>query len=52
MFRRLIASFFVLVFAAAVSGCGDTWEGAKEDTSDNLKSTGKALDKAGDKVED
>ena len=50
MLRKLIASLFVLSMAVGMSACGDTWRGAKEDTGDNLQSTGNALEKAGDKV--
>lgn len=43
MLKRLIAMFFLLGISATVAACGDTWEGAKEDTSENLKATGNAI---------
>ena len=36
--------------AAALSACGDTWSGVKEDTGENLEKTGKAIEKAGQAV--
>ena len=33
-----------------LSACGDTWQGLKEDTGENLEATGKAIEKAGEKV--
>jgi predicted small secreted protein len=48
---RLLALLTVLFMASALSACGDTWRGAKQDTSDNLESTGDALERAGEKVE-
>lgn len=50
MLRRIISVVFILGFAAGLSACGDTWQGAKKDTGDNLKSAGEALEKAGDKL--
>ncbi|WP_316979606.1 hypothetical protein [Shumkonia mesophila] len=43
MLRRIIVSLFLLSFAASVAGCGDTWRGMRQDTSENL-------DKASDAV--
>jgi uncharacterized lipoprotein YehR (DUF1307 family) len=40
------------VLAVAISGCGDTWEGLKKDTGDNMEATGEALEKAGEKVKE
>ena len=51
MIRRLIVSLFILSFVGGLAVCGDTWEGAKKDTSQNLKATGNALEHAGDKVD-
>jgi predicted small secreted protein len=46
-----LALLTALFLASTLTACGDTWRGAKEDTSDNMKSTGEALEKAGEKVE-
>ncbi|WP_337997718.1 hypothetical protein [Oleispirillum naphthae] len=45
MLRRIIASLFFVVFVAGVAGCSDTWHGAKQDTGDNLRTTGNAISK-------
>ena len=50
MIRRFILSAFALSFALALGACGDTWQGFKKDTGDNLQSTGSAVEKAGTKV--
>jgi predicted small secreted protein len=47
----LLALLTSLFLATTLSACGDTWRGAKEDTSDNMKATGEALENAGEKVE-
>lgn len=41
----------LLALALTVSACGDTWRGAKQDTGDNLRSTGQTLDGAGETVQ-
>lgn len=46
---RLLCMLFVII---AVSACGDTWKGAKQDTGENLQKTGDALNNAGDAVKD
>lgn len=48
LFLALLTGLFL---ATTLTACGDTWRGAKEDTSDNLESTGQALEKAGENVE-
>lgn len=50
MFRRLVAPLSVLTLAFALSACNDTWQGAKEDTGENLKATGQAIENAGESV--
>lgn len=50
MLRTLMSTLLALSFAAALSACGDTWRGVKQDTGDNLEATGEAIDKAGEKV--
>jgi len=39
-----------MVKLGSCGACGDTWEGVKKDTGDNLQSTGSAVEKAGKKV--
>ncbi|MCB1882622.1 MAG: hypothetical protein KDG89_01295 [Geminicoccaceae bacterium] len=50
--RLALALVFLLVMGAGLSGCGDTWRGVKQDTSDNTAATGKAIENAGEKVQD
>ena len=50
--RRLaLACVAIQLTLSTLTACGDTWRGAKQDTSDNLKSTGQTLENAGEKVE-
>ena len=48
---RLAALLAALLLASGLAACGDTWDGAKKDTSDNLKATGQTIEGAGEKVE-
>ncbi len=50
--RRILSLVFLTAFGLALAGCGDTWNGFKEDTGQNTAATGKAIQKAGDKIED
>lgn len=43
MLKRLLTLVFALGFTAALAACGDTWEGAKQDTSENLHKAGDAV---------
>ncbi len=47
--RRLFLAL-LLVAPAFLAGCGDTWRGLKKDTGENLEKTGRAIEKAGEKV--
>jgi predicted small secreted protein len=50
--RRMLFALAALLFTTAtLTACGDTWRGAKEDTGDNLKATGRTLENAGEKVQ-
>jgi hypothetical protein len=43
----------LLVMALLLGGlaaCGDTWQGMKKDTGENMEATGEAIEKAGEKV--
>lgn len=44
MLKRIIASIFLLGLVGGLAACGDTWRGAKEDTSENLHRAGDAVD--------
>lgn len=50
MIRRLTGLFLAIALAAGLSACGDTWRGVKQDTGDNLKATGAAIESAGEAV--
>jgi predicted small secreted protein len=39
------------LLALGVAACGNTWEGAKEDTRENVKTTGEGLEKAGENIQ-
>jgi predicted small secreted protein len=50
--RRLLFALAAILFTTStLTACGDTWRGAKEDTGDNLKATGRTLENAGEKVQ-
>ena len=49
--RPRLAALAVLLLASGLAACGDTWRGAKQDTGDNLKATGQAVEKVGEKVQ-
>jgi predicted small secreted protein len=49
--RRLILSVFLLSFATALAGCGDTWRGVKKDTGENMEKTGNAVENTGRKIQ-
>lgn len=42
----------LLAVAGFVTACGDTWQGMKQDTKDNVEATGKAMEDAGEKMEE
>ena len=44
MRANLAYTFFALaLMGLGLAACGNTWEGLKEDTSDNLESTGEEM---------
>jgi predicted small secreted protein len=45
MLRRIMVSLFILSLATSIAACSDTWRGAKQDTGDNLRTTGDAIKK-------
>ena len=50
--RRTAFGVLALALVAATAACGDTWEGAKKDTGDNLEATGEAIGSAGEAVKE
>ena len=48
--RGLALVAMLVGMAAALSACGDTWRGMKEDTGQNMEKTGEAIEKAGEAV--
>jgi predicted small secreted protein len=50
--RKLAALMLAVGMSLGLAACGDTWEGIKEDTSDNTAAVGRGMEKAGEKVED
>ena len=49
--RKRLAIIAISLLSLGAVACSETWEGAKEDTRDNVKSTGKGLEKAGDNIQ-
>lgn len=49
-FSRAILTAILLSASLMVSGCSDTWQGVKEDTSKNMNKAGDAVIKAGEKI--
>lgn len=47
---RMVALLAALLLAGTVAACGDTWEGLKKDTGENLEKTGKAIEDAGKSI--
>ena len=45
MLHRIMVSLFILSLATSVAACSDTWSGARQDTGDNLRTTGDAVKK-------
>jgi hypothetical protein len=48
--RLLLVAVMLAGLGAALSACGDTWRGLKEDTGENLEKTGEAMEGAGEAV--
>ncbi|WP_340150778.1 hypothetical protein [uncultured Sneathiella sp.] len=47
---RTVVTATILSVALLASGCSDTWQGVKEDTSKNLDKAGDVVIKAGEKL--
>ena len=41
-----------LALGLSLAACGDTWEGLKRDTGQNMEAVGETVDKTGEKVEE
>jgi predicted small secreted protein len=52
LMRRILSLVFLTAFGLALAGCGDTWNGFKEDTGQNTAAAGKTIQNTGDKIED
>lgn len=53
MFRTLrLLSVLLLASPLLLAGCGDTWQGVKKDTKENVRAVGKGVEKAGEKIQD
>jgi predicted small secreted protein len=52
MFNRpFLLNFLVLgLLVVTLAACGDTWEGLKRDTGENLEATGQVIEDAGEAV--
>ncbi|MBK8174076.1 MAG: hypothetical protein IPK66_01850 [Rhodospirillales bacterium] len=48
MLRLPVLAFSLLSFG--LMACSETWEGVKEDTKDNVETTGQGIEKAGENI--
>ena len=49
---RLASLAALLGLSIGLAACGDTWQGAKEDTKENTAAVGRGMEHAGQKVQD
>lgn len=49
---KWMTAFLFGLFATGLSACGDTWDGIKQDTKENVEAAGEAVEDAGEKVKD
>ena len=49
---KKIAVFISLALAFALTGCGNTWSGVKQDTKRAGQATGHGIEKAGEKIQE
>lgn len=49
--RLRLMSLLVLSAPLLLAGCGDTWQGVKKDTKENVSAVGKGIEKAGEKIQ-
>jgi len=45
-------AFISLALAFALTGCGNTWSGVKQDTKRAGQATGQGIEKAGEKIQE
>lgn len=48
--RFLLVAAILVSIGGALSACGDTWRGVKQDTGENLERAGEAMEGAGEAV--
>jgi predicted small secreted protein len=41
-----------VILGLGLAACGDTWQGVKKDTGQNMEAVGEGIDKTGEKVEE
>jgi predicted small secreted protein len=46
----MLSLFVLALLTVTLAACGDTWEGLKQDTGENLEATGEAIEDAGEAV--
>jgi predicted small secreted protein len=42
----------IVILGLGLAACGDTWQGLKKDTGQNMETVGEGIDKSGEKVEE
>lgn len=54
MRRSSLALALITLFGSSLglAACGDTWEGIKQDTSDNVEATGEVMEDLGEETQD
>lgn len=52
MAKQLQFAALGLVLVLGLAACGDTWEGLKKDTGDNLEAAGEVLEDAGEEIKE
>ncbi len=50
--EKMMKVFIAALFTVLLTGCGDTWQGLKKDTGENLEAAGEAVEKAGKKIKE
>ena len=50
--KHILTSLAVLFSLGLLASCGNTWDGAKQDTKENVEATGEAIEKSGEAIKD